>query len=513
MKGKKRIAFNMVAQFISFVLNMGISLVLTPYVTEHVGKEVYGFVNLALQMTSYVTIVTSALNSMLGRYILVNTSKKNYDEANKYFASVSVANIGFSAALVLPAAAVVYYLNVLINIPTQYVSDVKILWGFIFANFILSLATECFQTATYVSNRLDLQAVRTMESNILKVIMLFLMYRFMVSRVWYIGVSTFVCGLFIIVTNIYYTKKLTPELQIRRKYIDLKAVIELTKVGIWNSVNQLSQNLINGLDMLLTNLFVGASQMTLMGFAKAVPTYILSLIGIVCGSFAPQLTMTYAEGDTEKFVKQVNSSCRICGFICSVPILGYLAFGTSFFRLWLPTLTPDEIRMVQLLSILTLSQTIFDVFLYPLYTVNSITCRLKWPVLVNLFIGIGNVVGTLVLLKTTNLGVYAVQLVSSTLLTARVFFFAPLYAANILNVSWKTFYKPLLRGIASSITVLVLFGIANYFVQIDSWMKLLLVCIIGGIIGYAISYIIVLEKNDKVQVRQLLEKKLRRRQA
>ena len=41
MGEKKRIAINMIAQFISFIVNIGINFYLTPYITANVGKEVY----------------------------------------------------------------------------------------------------------------------------------------------------------------------------------------------------------------------------------------------------------------------------------------------------------------------------------------------------------------------------------------------------------------------------------------------------------------------------------------
>ena len=40
-------AYNMIAQIISFALNLGINFFLTPYVVTHVSKEIYGFVSLA----------------------------------------------------------------------------------------------------------------------------------------------------------------------------------------------------------------------------------------------------------------------------------------------------------------------------------------------------------------------------------------------------------------------------------------------------------------------------------
>ena len=110
----KRIAINMVAQIVSFVVNLVINFLLTPYVTAKVGKNIYGFVNMAFQTTGYVTVFTTALNAMVGRYITINLSKKDYKNANMYFSSVIVANGIISALLVGPFVFVILYLERLI---------------------------------------------------------------------------------------------------------------------------------------------------------------------------------------------------------------------------------------------------------------------------------------------------------------------------------------------------------------------------------------------------------------
>ena len=156
-----------------------------------------------------------------------------------------------------------------------------------------------------------------------------------------------------------------------------------------------------------------------------------------------------------------------------------------------------------------LAQTIFDVYIYPLYTVSSITAKLRLPVIVSLGIGVANIIGSILLCQHTDLGVYAIQIVSSILLTARVFFFAPIYAAHILEQKWWTFYIPLFRGTIASTVVLVVFGIVKKAVYIDSWISLVLVALLCGAIGYTINYIIVLNREERIMVRDMIKKKLR----
>ena len=146
-----------------------------------------------------------------------------------------------------------------------------------------------------------------------------------------------------------------------------------------------------------------------------------------------------------------------------------------------------------------------------MYTVNSITTKLKIPVLVSFGIGVANIIGSIVLCVYTDLGVYAIQIVSSVLLTARVFFFAPIYAAHILKQKWWVFYKPLLRGTFSSAIVLTIFFVIVKNITIDSWIQLLLWGAICGVIGYAVNYVVVLNKEERLMAKEIVMKKIKRK--
>ena len=68
----KQLAINMIANIISFMVNIGINFLFTPYLINTVGKEAYSFFPLANNFISYTSIITVALNSMASRFITIN---------------------------------------------------------------------------------------------------------------------------------------------------------------------------------------------------------------------------------------------------------------------------------------------------------------------------------------------------------------------------------------------------------------------------------------------------------
>ena len=105
---------------------------------------------------------------------------------------------------------------------------------------------------------------------------------------------------------------------------------ELLVVGVWNSINQLSQILMAGMDLLMTNLFIGATDMGYLSIAKTIPLQIQNFIHMSANIFTPQLTKTYAGGNIKEFVKEIIFSMKITGFLGSVPIIGLIILEKIF---------------------------------------------------------------------------------------------------------------------------------------------------------------------------------------
>ena len=65
-------ALNVLGSILLVAINIVINLVLSPYIVASLGVEANGYITLANNFVSYMALVTIALNSMAGRFILVS---------------------------------------------------------------------------------------------------------------------------------------------------------------------------------------------------------------------------------------------------------------------------------------------------------------------------------------------------------------------------------------------------------------------------------------------------------
>ena len=333
---KKRMIINLFASLVSFGVSMGISFFLTPYLTEVLGTEAYGYIGLANNFVSYASIVTVALNSMAGRFITIEIHRGNQQKADEYFNSILLSNVFLSVVISLISLIIILNIQTLLKVSDRLVQDVQITFAVAFLNFVFTVVTAVFTVAPFAKNRLDVQSIRTILGNLIKLIVTLGLIAFFTPKIYYISIGVLACSVFMAGADIFLTKKMLPEVKVNPRHFNFQAVKEVLSAGIWNSLNSLSYVLLMGLDLLLANLFVGETAMGMLSIAKTIPTALQSLIVAISGIFTPQFTILYAKKQGKELVSSVKYSIKVLSLIMTVPIAGLIIFGTDFYHLWLP---------------------------------------------------------------------------------------------------------------------------------------------------------------------------------
>ena len=127
-KNSTQFVISVLFSVIAVGLNYLISLVLTPYITENIGTEAYGFVSLAKTFANYASIITVALNSFSSRFISVEYHKGNFKKANQYFNSILIADAGLGIIILAIFGVIILNLQRILTIPPELVYDVKLLF-------------------------------------------------------------------------------------------------------------------------------------------------------------------------------------------------------------------------------------------------------------------------------------------------------------------------------------------------------------------------------------------------
>ncbi len=490
----RQIILNIGANWLSLLVATSVGFILTPYITSRVGMEAYGLIGLAGSITSYITVLTVALNSMASRFITLEFHKNNFDDANQYFNSVFGANIIFSFIVAVPAIVCILHLNELIEVSPDLISDAR--WVFIltFISFFISLITNNFGVVYYIINRLELGALRALESNFLRIVLLIIFFSCFGTKVQYCVLSTFCASIYVIIFNIYYTKKFLPEFKIKITCFSFKKVIDLICAGIWNSIGKLSQVLLDGLDILLANLFVGGIMMGYVSVSKTFTSLLITFLAIVSNSFLPSFLKSYIYDRSKSFLTQIIHSIRYLSAIFSVCISCLIIYCESMYQIWLPEQDSLLLRNLTYLGLLPL---LFSGSTYCLFDVFTVTNKLKMNSIVFLLSGLLSIGSVFLALKYTEWGIYAIVGMSSFYGIFRSGIYIPTYAAYCLKVSPIIFYKKISFSLLMIIILSVICLIVKYLLPAKSWGTLLLSGFLSFICCVIVSFFIQINKEER----------------
>ena len=493
----KQLAINMTASLLTFVVGLGIQFFLTPYIVKSLGADAYGFIGLSSNILSYTGLVTIALNSMAGRFVTIKYQEGDIEEANKYYASVFYSNIILASVILLLGAGCVIWLEQMINIPNHLLVDVKILFSLLVVNNIVGLVTGIWGVATFIKNRLDLSNIRSIIGNLMNVTILIVSFTFFTPHIWYMGIAGMVLTLYVAITNRQFSRILTPELIVRRCNYDWNKVLELVKSGMWNVVSKLGEMLGQGFDMLIANLFIGATAMGVFGLSRQIPFITIGLCATISGVFSPTFTRLYALKDTEQLKNELNKSIRILGCVVTIPLVFLLVFGDNFYHLWLPT---QDYHKIQLLSILCSLELVLSLPLEALWNIFTITNKVRTS---SLFM-LGNHFLTFVIVITSMNFIDSVDIKLMVLASTRTILgiirsltFLPMYGAKCLNLRWNSFFPPMAKSFCALVaTGIICFALKTLF-SIDNWTILIFCGVMVAIVSCAVNFYLVFSSTDR----------------
>lgn len=498
----KRIGINIIFSVLSFALNLFINFFVTPYITSNLGSEAYGFVKLANDFANYASVLSIALNSMASRFIMIERERGNKEKAEQYYSSVMFANIFLTVILVVPSLIGVFFLERIINIPIGLVVEVKITFLITFASFLVGLAFSAFGNCYYLTNRLDINSIRTMQSNIIRVVVIIGLFFLFSPKISYMTIGALSSTLFLSLCNIHYHKRLTPDLTAKRNQFRLKMIWEVISSGIWNSITRLSQILTSGLDLLITNFFIGSVEMGYLSIAKTVPGILVSFNSTIANTFSPNMMKLYAQGNIEELKRISKSAMKLMCIFVSIPTAVLISMGMEFFSLWVPE---QPAQLINTLSILTVINSCITGPMQPLYQVFTITNKVRQNSVVMILYGLISIIVTYLFLQFTDLGLYAVAGVSFVLSILVAFFYHLPFSALYLGLPWYTFFPEILKSILSLLIQSLVGFVINFFLPLESsWIMWLIGVFVATIIGLVFNAFLILNHSERKQLLNII---------
>ncbi|PIW59853.1 oligosaccharide flippase family protein [Shewanella sp. CG12_big_fil_rev_8_21_14_0_65_47_15] len=491
--GKKQLFINLSSTILAFSTSLFISFILTPYLIKHLGKEAYSFYPMSNNFIGYITILTLALNSMVARFMSISYSSENYFEADCYFSSTFFSNVFVVLIIFFPISFFVTYLDCFLNIPTEILFDVKLLFFLVFLSLLINLVSSAFGVATFVANRLDLKAVGDLTQGILKIFLFFFLFYTYEASIVFIGIVAVILSCYNLFVQLYFKNKLLPNLSLSLRKIRISSIVTLLSSGFWNVVNSLGMSLLLGMSLFMTNFFIGAQAGGDLAMALMLPAFVSGIITMIVSVLLPRMTNIYSNKDSESLINEVLYSQKLLSLLTTVPISLLIIFGEKFFMLWVPSEYSD---VLPVLSFILLLPLFVHGNMWSIYSTNIVLNKVKTPSLLLLFCGFLSVFFIIISVSFISKSVYVIPIVTTFISICYYLFFIPFYAAKQMSVSLFTFYPSIIKSFFFLVIFIYISTLIFDFIYVGSWSDFFGFGLIFAILGFCMHLLIILSKNE-----------------
>lgn len=489
------------------VVNLFISFWLSPYIIRTIGVEANGFVALANNFVTYANLIVTALNAMAARFITIAYIQQDYKKANMYYNSVFWGNLIIVAVLLLPATYMVVKLENFIDVPTDILLDVKILFSLVFLSFFVRTGFPNWDCGTAITNRMDLSYIPNMFTALLRCVMLVCMFTIWVPHVWYVSFTSTLIGFITLAIAGYWTHELTPELKVSLHPIicSWSAVRELVSAGIWSAIANGGNMLLSGLDLLVCNVYIGSTQMGVLSLSKTLPSILIQLSDSIRGAFGPELIISFARGDKDQIYGSLKKAMKITSVVVTIPTAGLVVMSDAFYSLWVPT---QDAKLLQTLTTLAILSYLVNSGIVILFNVFSTVNKVKYNSFAMIISGIVSLVITLLIIHFTSWDIYAVAGVSSIVTICKNLFFTIPVASKLMGYKWYQFYSQVGTSVICSAVIIGIGYVVRMFMPCDSWITFFLTCGVIGLLGLAANMMIVLNKDERHYLIGMVKRKI-----
>lgn len=484
---RKRLIKTFLISGTAVIVNYLINYFLTKFITESVGIEAYGFVSIASTFVSYAQIITIALTSFVVRYISVSYHNKNQKEANLYYSSSIIACVILSLLIFTISLVLILKIEKILVIPDNLIVEIKLLFVFVFLNFVIQTIVTPYSSFAYIKNRLDLTGILKILSCLVNAVVLLSLFYILSPRLWFVGLGSFVASLTTLILSILLTKNLTPNLKYSFSNVSFGKIKDLLSSGIWNSVNSLGNVLNSGLDLLISNVLLSALATGQLSVAKSIGVLFATLNQVTFQPFQPLMIESYVNDTKEKLVLQIKKAMVFGGCFGAIAFAGFYSLGNLYLKLWLANQDNNKIFVLVMLTVFV---SLLSSIMQPIYYVYTLTLKNRMPCLITILGGLLNVVSMCIILKKTYLEAYGVVITTAVIMAIINLLFNPIYAARCLKIKINSFYSVICKHIIATVILCLIFKKISEYVNPIGWGGLIISAIIMSIVGILIYMVL-----------------------
>jgi O-antigen/teichoic acid export membrane protein len=349
--GKPGIVRNVLSNWGTYVIAMGVNFFVSPYVVHHLGNTGYGVWTLILSLTGYLGLLDLGVRGGVTRYVAKFHSEGSHERANNVAASAMVIFSSAALLAILVSLTLAAYVVEKMQIPPQYLTAARIVLIIAGLNIAVSLVNGVYGGVLVGLQRFDLTNSIEIGINILRAGAVVLALRLGYGIIMLASLQlAFTLARW--AANVGLVHQLYPELEMRLSAANRDGIKLIFSFSIFSFLLHVSASIIYATDNIVIGAFLPVSAVTFYVIGGNLAEYTRSLVSGISQTMTPLASSIEARKDPKQLQNTVLFSSR-AGSMVVLPIaLTFMIRGSRFIGLWMgPQYAETSGRVLWILSL------------------------------------------------------------------------------------------------------------------------------------------------------------------
>ena len=385
---RRILARNAVWNAASYVLHAAALLVISPYVVEHLGKDLFGVWIIVQTLIGYLNIADFGIRPAIVHFVARHDARGEHGALNRAVNSAFLTLACGGTLVVIAASLLAPHLGAWFDVPAAQQAEAG--WALVVAAVLMAciLPLNAFTAVLIGKQRFDLSCrvdLISLLANAIGVVTVLATGGGIVVLAAVIG-SVELCEMLVKARLAF---KEQPRLRFEPRLADRSSVRALLSYGGANLVVMASLLLADKTDAIVIGGAMSAMWVTLFDRAAKMPIHARSMIFQVGRVLMPELGAREARGDRAGVAHLLAASSRNV-LLAAGPVLVYLlVLGGAFLETWMHGDASFRVEAGSSLILLALTAA-FPIASYPLVTAHQGTNRMGSLAIVSIVEGLAN---------------------------------------------------------------------------------------------------------------------------
>ena len=354
----QRIAKNTTYLYIRMLINMGINLYVSRVILDVLGVDDYGIYNVVGGFVSMLAIFTSTITSAAQRFITFELGAGDKKKLQQTFATI-VCVILLLAAIIFIVGEIfgLFFIDRFLVIPDGRMAAAIVVFHCSVIAFVINLISIPYTAAVIAHENMNFFAIISILESVFKLIVVLSIAHLRFDRLCSYAVLLVVVAVLVRMIYWAYCKHYFEETT-GRLVLDKNIFKNVFSYSVWVSIGASSSILKEQGVNVLINMFCGVAMNAARGVSMQVYSLANTFSGNLSQAIAPQITKSYAAGDTKRAISLTVFMTKVQGILSILIIVPLFVEAEYVLNLWLKEVPYYAVTFTRYALLLCLARTL-----------------------------------------------------------------------------------------------------------------------------------------------------------